>query len=36
MKIFRANLPFFFVILAFTLALMATPGIATWLPSLMR
>jgi tripartite ATP-independent transporter DctM subunit len=33
MRIFRANLPFFLVIIGFTLLLMAIPGLATWLPS---
>lgn len=33
LRIFRANLPFFFLIIGFTLVLMATPQLATWLPS---
>jgi tripartite ATP-independent transporter DctM subunit len=33
MKIFRANMPFFALILAFTLMLMLVPELATWLPS---
>jgi tripartite ATP-independent transporter DctM subunit len=33
MKIFVANMPFFLVILAFTLLLMAVPELATWLPA---
>jgi tripartite ATP-independent transporter DctM subunit len=36
LRIFRANMPFFLTILAFTLVLMLFPPIATWLPSLMR
>lgn len=36
LRIFMANLPFFFAILGFTLVLMLVPGVATWLPSLMR
>lgn len=36
MKIFVANLPFFFVIVAFTLVLMLFPQIATWLPAQIR
>ena len=32
LRIFRANMPFFCLILAFTLLLIAVPGIATWLP----
>jgi tripartite ATP-independent transporter DctM subunit len=36
MKIFVANLPFFFLILAFTLVLMLFPQIATWLPAQIR
>jgi len=33
LKIFRANMPFFLLILAFTLLLIAVPAIATWLPN---
>ena len=33
LKIFVANLPFFFLIIAFTLVLMAVPQLATWLPA---
>ena len=36
MKILRANLPFFVVIILFSLVLMALPGLATWLPSIVR
>ena len=36
MKILRANLPFFVVIILFSLVLMALPGLATWLPSIAR
>ena len=36
LRIFMANMPFFLVILAFTVLLMLVPEIATWLPSLMR
>ena len=32
-KIFKENLPFFFVILACTLLLMLVPSLSTWLPS---
>lgn len=33
LKIFRANMPFFILILAFTVLLIAVPAIATWLPN---
>lgn len=36
MTILRANLPFFVVIVLFSLVLMALPGLATWLPSIAR
>ncbi|MGH1482252.1 MAG: TRAP transporter large permease [Geminicoccales bacterium] len=36
MRILRANLPFFVVIILFSLVLMALPGLATWLPSVAR
>ena len=36
MRILRANLPFFVVIILFSLVLMALPGLATWLPSIAR
>jgi len=36
MRILRANLPFFVVIIFFSLVLMALPGLATWLPSIAR
>jgi tripartite ATP-independent transporter DctM subunit len=36
MRILRANLPFFVVIIFFSLLLMALPGLATWLPSIAR
>lgn len=36
LRIFMANMPFFLVILAFTVLLMLVPELATWLPSLMR
>ncbi|NJO37854.1 MAG: TRAP transporter large permease [Rhizobiales bacterium] len=36
MRILRANMPFFAVIILFSLVLMAMPGLATWLPSMMR
>lgn len=35
LKIFVANLPFFLLIIAFTLLLMAVPSLATWLPSVI-
>ncbi|MEZ5930440.1 MAG: TRAP transporter large permease [Alphaproteobacteria bacterium] len=36
MRILRANMPFFVIIILFSLCLMAMPGLATWLPSMMR
>jgi tripartite ATP-independent transporter DctM subunit len=36
MKIFRANMPFFIVIILFTLVLMAVPIFSTWLPSIAQ
>jgi TRAP-type C4-dicarboxylate transport system permease large subunit len=33
MKIFVANVPFLLAIVAFLIALMLVPGLATWLPS---
>ncbi|MDH3663600.1 MAG: TRAP transporter large permease [Alphaproteobacteria bacterium] len=36
MRILRTNLPFFVVIILFSLVLMALPGLATWLPSIAR
>ena len=36
MKILRTNMPFFVVIVLFSLVLMALPGLATWLPSIAR
>ncbi|MGI9501527.1 MAG: TRAP transporter large permease [Geminicoccaceae bacterium] len=36
MRILRANMPFFVVIILFSLVLMALPGLATWLPSIAR
>jgi tripartite ATP-independent transporter DctM subunit len=36
LRVFWANLPFFFAIIAFLLAVIAVPGIATWLPSVVR
>lgn len=35
LKIFVANMPFFLLIIAFTLLLMAVPSLATWLPSII-
>jgi len=35
LKIFVANMPFFLLIIAFTLLLMAVPSLATWLPSVI-
>ena len=32
----RANMPFFYALVAFMLAAIAVPEIATWLPALMR
>jgi len=36
MKIFVTNLPFFITILIFAVLLILVPGLATWLPSLVR
>ncbi|MEM9781760.1 MAG: TRAP transporter large permease [Pseudomonadota bacterium] len=36
LKIFRANMPFFLLIIAFTVLLMAVPALATWLPSVVQ
>ncbi|MEL6267458.1 MAG: TRAP transporter large permease [Pseudomonadota bacterium] len=36
LKIFRANMPFFLLIIAFTMVLMAVPSLATWLPSVVQ
>ncbi|PWG62727.1 TRAP transporter large permease [Spiribacter halobius] len=36
MRIFVTNLPFLLTLVAFTLVLMAFPGIATWLPSITQ
>ena len=36
MRILRANMQFFVVIILFSLVLMALPGLATWLPSIAR
>lgn len=36
LRIFKANMPFFLTILAFTVILMLFPAIATWLPSVMQ
>ncbi len=36
MEVLRANMPFFFGILAFLLAAIAIPEVATWLPGLVR
>ncbi|MGI9452889.1 MAG: TRAP transporter large permease [Geminicoccaceae bacterium] len=36
MRILRTNLPFFVVVILFSLVLMALPGLATWLPSIAR
>lgn len=35
LKILRANMPFFLTLVAFLLALIAVPEVATWLPSLV-
>jgi tripartite ATP-independent transporter DctM subunit len=35
-RIWKANRPFFYVIIAFTVLLMAVPGLTTWLPSIMK
>ena len=36
MEVLRANMPFFYAIIAFMLAAIALPEIATWLPALVR
>jgi tripartite ATP-independent transporter DctM subunit len=36
MRIMKVNMPFFIVIILFSLVLMALPGLATWLPSIAR
>ena len=36
MHVLRANMPFFFGIVAFLLAAIAVPEVATFLPDLMR
>jgi len=36
LRVFRANLPFLWGMLAYLLLIMALPGIATWLPALLR
>ncbi|WP_366655452.1 TRAP transporter large permease [Fodinicurvata sp. EGI_FJ10296] len=36
MKIFKANLPFFFVIIGFTILVMLVPSLATWLPTIAQ
>ena len=36
LRVFRANLPFLCGIVAFLLLIMAVPGLATWLPGIMR
>ena len=36
MAVLKANLPFFWGIVAFLLVAIAVPEIATWLPSLLR
>ena len=36
MEVLRANMPFFYAIVAFMLVAIAVPGIATWLPNLVR
>ena len=36
MEVLRANMPFFYAIIAFMLAAIALPEIATWLPGLVR
>lgn len=35
-QVFRANMPFFIITLAFTLVLIAVPGLSTWLPAYMK
>jgi len=36
MRVLKANMPFFWGIIAFLLFAIAVPGIATWLPNLVR
>ena len=36
MVVLRANMPFFYALVAFMLIAIAVPEIATWLPTLMR
>ena len=36
LRVFRANLPFLWGMLAFLLFAIAVPGVATWLPAMMR
>ncbi|HSR72682.1 MAG TPA: TRAP transporter large permease, partial [Kiloniellales bacterium] len=36
MEVLRANMPFFYGIVAFLLVAIAVPGLATWLPDLVR
>ena len=36
MVVLRANMPFFHALVAFMLAAIAVPEIATWLPALIR
>ena len=36
MVVLRANMPFFYALVAFMLAAIAVPEVATWLPALMR
>ena len=36
MEVLRANMPFFYAIVAFMLVAIAVPGVATWLPDLVR
>jgi TRAP-type C4-dicarboxylate transport system permease large subunit len=36
MKILKANMPFFILIIVFTLILIAVPELATWLPAHAR
>ena len=36
MEVLRANMPFFYAIVAFMLVAIAVPGVATWLPALVR
>ena len=36
MVVLRANMPFFFALIAFMLFAIAVPEVATWLPGLIR